>query len=63
MPKAKWQNTKTKKIITGSWEYYRPSDIFTIWLDSVDKITGLRRRLTTRNDKPEWGNWKLLKES
>ncbi len=51
--------TKGKRKITGWWEYYRPSDTFTIVLDSKDPVTGQERRVVTHNDKPEFNGWKL----
>lgn len=59
--KAIWSNGK--KTATGCWSYNRSSDLFTIRLDSIDRITGRQRIFTTSNDHPEWGNWKLQKES
>lgn len=55
-----WVNGK--KTLTGEWRYNWNSGSFTIWLDSKDRITGEYRVLTTYNDEPEWGNWKLVKE-
>ena len=57
--KATWINGK--RTVTGHWKYYWPSDVFIINLDSIDKITGEKKRLMVHNDTPEWGNWKLIK--
>jgi hypothetical protein len=58
--KGLWRNGK--RTLTGSWSYYRPADRFDIWLDSKDRITGQNRHISTHNDTPEWGNWKLVME-
>jgi hypothetical protein len=58
--KATWINGKRK--VTGTWSYYRPSDRFDIYLDVKDRITGQYKHVSTNNDTPEWGNWKLVRE-
>jgi len=47
--------------VTGRWCYYRPSDVFRITLDSTDPVTGETRRVTSHEDAPEWGEWKLVR--
>lgn len=59
MNKATWKNKK--RTISGQWEYIWQSDSFVIVLNSIDRITGERKRIVTSNDTPEWGNWKLVK--
>lgn len=61
MTKGTWVNGK--KTLTGRWEYIWHSNNFTIVLDSKDRITGVQRRLTVHGDTPEWGNWKLKRET
>jgi len=60
MTKAKWINGK--KTLTGQWSYNWASDSFYISLNSKDRITGENRSFRVTGDKPEWGNWKLVKE-
>lgn len=55
-----WRNGN--QTVTGEWCYNWAADNFTIWLDSVDEITGRRREITTSLDTPEWGKWKLVRE-
>lgn len=55
MNEAKWTNGKT--ILTGRWQYYWPADSFTIQLDRGN------RTFSVKNDTPEWGNYKLIKET
>lgn len=58
---ATWVNGKRR--MTGWWLYNRSTDRFYIRLNSRDRITGEDRRITTANDSPEWGNWKLVRGS
>lgn len=58
MNTAEWTNGK--RLVRGWWSYYWPADRFDIVLDSRDRITGERRRISVNNDRPEWGNWKLI---
>jgi len=55
---AIWSDGKT--TVQGTWEYYRPSDKFIIWLDSKDPVTGRQRVVETHGDVPEWGKWKRV---
>lgn len=55
MIEAKWSNGKT--ILTGRYRYYWPSDSFTIQLDRGN------RTFTVKNDTPEWGKYKLMRET
>jgi hypothetical protein len=48
--KAVWKNGK--KTATGTWRYVWSSDTFVIVLAS-----GTRH--IVKNDRPEWGNWKI----
>lgn len=58
--RAVWVNGK--KRITGAWLYNWASERFLIVLDSTDKVTGMRRRIVTDNDTPEWGNWRRVED-
>jgi hypothetical protein len=58
---AKWTNGS--RTIKGRWFYDLPADKFYIELDSIDRITGCQRNITSHRDEPEWGNWKLVKET
>ena len=59
MRKAKWTNGK--RTVSGWWEYRWQSDRFFIILDQSDRTTGTRQKtLTTCNDTPEWGRFKLV---
>ena len=60
MRPGKWKNKE--KVITGYWSYNWSSDDFYVVLNSRDKITGLQRAFFCYGNKPEWGNWKLIKE-
>ena len=62
MNRAKWQKPGGKKIITGSWEYYRPGDFFRIYPDGVDDLGNARATIITHEDAPEWGRWKRVTE-
>lgn len=57
---ATWTNGK--QTVKGHWTYYRPSDKFFIELNSTDRVTGLKRKIESYRDEPEWGNWKLVRE-
>lgn len=57
MKAAIWTNGK--KTVSGFWEYYPPSDIFIIKLNTRERISGLPIKFTTSNDTPEWGKWEL----
>lgn len=57
---GKWKNgTRT---VTGQWLYVWHRDCFIIALNSNDPITGEQRKITTSNDSPEWGKWKLIEK-
>jgi len=56
-----WTNGKQK--VSGFWSYHWPSNRFVIELNSTDRLTGMRRRMTVAGDHPEWGNWKLVREA
>jgi hypothetical protein len=56
-----WRNGK--QVVHGWWAYQWAADKFTIELDGKDEITGAARRITAYGDSPEWGNWKLDRES
>ena len=58
--KAVWVNGKRR--VYGWWKYIYTSDSFHIVLESKDRITGLKRTITTTGDVPEWDNWKRLGE-
>jgi len=61
MHKARWTNGK--RTVSGWWEYIWQSDRFFIIIDQRDRTTGASQKtLTTHNDTPEWGNFKLVKE-
>lgn len=60
MDKATWTNGKRR--VTGYWEYHRHSDRFLIILDSRDRLTGRQRRMEIATERPEWGNWKLVRD-
>lgn len=57
---AVWTNGK--RTITGRWAYYWPSDVFDIWLDKRDPLTGEDRYIQADGDTPEWGKWKLVRK-
>lgn len=60
--KATWTNGNKKQ--TGSWTYIWHRDTFAIHLDSKDPVSGRQREFYTSNeDSPEWGNWKLQRET
>ena len=58
MKNGTWTNGK--RTVTGKWAYMWQSERFVVELNSVDRITGMRRRLVLAGDRPEWGNWKLV---
>ena len=60
MRPGKWENKE--KEITGYWRYNWSSDNFYVVLNSRDSITGQLRSFTCYGNKPEWGNWKLIRE-
>ena len=61
MHKAVWSNGK--RLVHGWWEYNWQADRFLIILDQRDRTTGAKQKsLTTHNDKPEWGKFKLVSE-
>lgn len=61
MTEAVWQNGKRR--VSGRYTYRWAADVFVVYLDSTDRITGAQRRLEVHSDRdyPEWGNWKLVK--
>lgn len=61
MTRDVWVNGKRR--VTGHWTYHWAPDRFTITLDQKDRITGENKRLVVAGDKPEWGNWKLLRDA
>lgn len=58
--RATWE--KDGKRITGTWSYYRPGDVFTVSLDTLDPVTGRRREFLVHGDHPNFNGWKLVKE-
>ena len=59
--KARW--TRGKRTIAGEWDYYRPSDIFTISLNKTNPFTNQPETIQVKGETPEWGGWKLLEEA
>lgn len=53
---------KGKRKITGSWTYNWAQDPFYVYLDSRDPITGIKRTIPIKGDKPEWGGWKIIEK-
>ena len=59
--KATWKNGK--RTVTGFWSYDWASDRFTVILDSRDRITGQQKQFLVAGSRPEWGNWRLVRDS
>ena len=58
---ATWVNGK--RTIHGSYEYDWGSDRFYVRLAQTDRITGEKKSMVLAGDRPEWGNWRLVRPS
>jgi len=57
--RACWHNGK--RVVRGSWNYNWSSDRFSISLR--DRAGTRNMDFTTCNDHPEWGDWKLIRNT
>ncbi len=63
MNRATWKNKKTKKTITGTWQYFRSRDVFLVRFDGCDPETGIERQaIEVYGDEPNVGPWILVEK-
>ena len=63
MIEATWINKHRNKELTGRYKYIWHKDAFFIQLDKNDSITGRGREFYLYDDTPEWGPWKIKRET